>query len=211
MRLTAFAIASLGTVSLALVSPAALAQNAVAGGQTNVLLDLELLEEAAGLALTGASAEVIAPGNLGPDSVAFGITPGTTFEYEDGLASFSGTISHTGTITFNDTVTVGDFNIGFDAGRVDSAAGTSGFFVASTFGGTGLILFDLGTPSSVTAIPGELTVAGDLLVSAEFAGFLGNSALTGADVGDALVQAVPGPGVAAVLAAGGFLTARRRR
>jgi hypothetical protein len=61
----------------------------------------------------------------------------------------------------------------------------------------------------VTPTASSLDIAADLLVSAEFADILGNSALTGADVGDALVEAdaqadagVPVPTTLALFALG---------
>jgi hypothetical protein len=187
----------------------------VVGGQTSVLLDTALLESAAGLTLSGISDDVIAPGNLGDDSVAFGINSRsatapllpTTFTYDsDAFAPFSGTIEHLGSVLFNDDeIEVGNFKIGFDDARIPS--GVSGFFVESTVGLTG-ILFDI-APNIVTPTASSLDIAADLLVSAEFADILGNSELTGADVGDALVEAdaradagVPVPTTLALFALG---------
>ena len=200
----------------------AAAQVDVTGGQTSVLLDTELLSSAANLDLFGASAEVIAPGNLGPDSVAFGINARdaaslpTTFSYDPATfpagGSFSGSIEHTGSVLFNDgTIAVGNFSIGFDGARV--GGDRSGFFVESTAGLTG-ILFDIKV-NGATAAASSLDVEGDLLVSAEFAQILIGAQivtadLTGADVGDALVQAIPSPASAALLGLAG-LAARRRR
>jgi MYXO-CTERM domain-containing protein len=194
----------------------------VTGGQTSVLLDLDTLSAAASLNLSGVSKDVLAPGNLGDASVAFGITPRdaaalpTTFSYDAGdfLNTFSGTIEHAGSVFFNNgTVEVGDFTIGFDAARVGGSR--SGFFVASN-AGIAAILFDVGAPSTLDAGTTSLTIGADLLVSSEFAGFLTNAGLastdlTGADVGDALVQAVPAPGALAMLGLGGLAAARRRR
>ena len=97
----------------------------VQGGQTNVLLDFELIEAATGLALGGVSDGVIVPGNLGEGSVAFAITGPdsavlpTTFAYDtaDFFGSFSGTIEHRGSVSFTGSadVTVGNFTIGYDA------------------------------------------------------------------------------------------------
>ncbi|MEO0512750.1 MAG: hypothetical protein AAF108_07630 [Planctomycetota bacterium] len=187
----------------------------ITGGQTSVLLDTALLSAAAGLDLSSVSDDVIAPGEI-EGSVAFGINARdgslpTTFEYDasDFLGSFSGTIEHAGSVFFNDdSVEVGDFTIGFDAGRV--GGDRSGFFVESTTG-VAAILFDVGAPSLLDAQASGLIIEADLLVSAEFAGFLGDTALTGADVGDARVNAVPAPGAAAsLLAAAGFGVRRRR-
>lgn len=188
----------------------------VVGGQTSVALDTTLLSNAAGLDLSSVSGDVISPGDI-PDSVAFGINARdaavlpTDFTYNPGtLAPFSGTIEHTGSVFFNsDTVEVGNFTIGFDANRV--AGVNSGFFVASTTG-VSAILFDIGGPNGLTATNSALVIDADLLVSPEFAAFLGDTALTGADVGDAQVNAiaVPEPGSAAALAIFGGLMMRRR-
>ncbi len=196
----------------------------VFGGQTNVLLDTRLLASV-GLSLSGVGGPVIAPGNLGSDSVAFAINgrdaaaPAlpTTFEYTPGvLAPFSGTIEHIGTVLFNDgTLEVGNFTIGFDAARAGAA--TSGFFVADNVTFVGVPLFDVGIPSALTATTSMLMVAANLLVSSELAGVLGNAGLVGVDVGDALVEAVavPEPGTLSLLLAGlllgGVAVARRSR
>lgn len=188
----------------------------VTGGQTSVLLDTATLSAAAGLDLSGVSADVIAPGEI-DGSVAFGINSRdaaslpTTFSYDpsDFLGSFSGTIEHSGSVFFNsDSVEVGNFTIGFDAAR--AGGDRSGFFVESTTG-VAAILFDVGAPSMLDVSANQLIIEADLLVSAEFASFLGNSALAGADVGDARVNAVPAPAGFGLLAAGGLLAARRRR
>ncbi len=192
---------------------------AVLGGQTSVALDLETLS-AVGLDLSSVSSDVIAPGALGGGSVAFAINPPdaaapafpTTFTYDsDGFAPFSGTIEHTGSVFFNaDSTEVGNFRIGFDAGRV--AAGISGFFVESTVG-VAAILFDVADPSSLIADAIALEIAAALLVSPEFAGFLGDSMLAGAVVGEALVQgsAIPEPTTAFLLGMGILGLATRRR
>lgn len=207
---------------VALAAGGAFAQTDVTGGQTSVLLDTATLSAAASLDLSGVSSDVIAPGALGDGSVAFGINARdamslpTTFSYDssDFLGTFGGTIEHSGSVFFNDgTVEVGDFTIGFDAARV--GGDRSGFFVASN-AGIAAILFDVGAPSQLDATGSSLTIAADLLVSAEFAGFLtqnglASSDLTGADVGDALVQAVPSPGGAAMLGLAGLAATRRRR
>ncbi len=206
---------------VALGAGTAMAQTDVTGGQTSVLLDTATLSAAASLDLSGVSADV-GGGNLGDGSVAFGINPRdaaslpTTFSYDssDFLGTFGGTIEHTGSVFFNNgTVEVGNFTIGFDAARVGD--NRSGFFVESTTG-IAAILFDVAAPSQLDATGSSLTIAADLLVSAEFAGFLvdnslASSDLTGADVGDALVQAVPTPGGVAMLGLAGLVAARRRR
>lgn len=184
----------------------------VIGGSTSVALDLATLETAAGLVLTGASG---ATGAVSlPDAVAFPITAGTDFMFTAGDfpgGPFSGAITHTGTVTFNSTTTVGDFTIGFDGARATN--GNSGFFVESTTG-VSAILFDTAVVGLAAADEQRLDLTVDLLVSPEFANFLGDANLTGADVGDArILAAVPEPGmltmgVLALTAAG---VARRRR
>jgi MYXO-CTERM domain-containing protein len=194
----------------------------VVGGQTSVLLDLELIGSVTDLELTGASGGVITPGNLGPDSVAFAITSpyagavGSDFQYDsdDFIATFSGTIAHRGTITFNDSITLGNFDIAFDEGL-------GAFAVFDTFfDGTGLgALFQIGLPLTIAPLEQTFDVMGDLLITQNFATILldlglTDTDLTGADVGDAFVQgfnqAVPGPGPL-VLAAVAVIGARRRR
>jgi MYXO-CTERM domain-containing protein len=194
----------------------------VVGGQTSVLLDLELIGSVTDLELTGASGGVITPGNLGPDSVAFAITSpyagavGSDFQYDsdDFIATLSGTIAHRGTITFNDSITLGNFDIAFDEGL-------GAFAVFDTFfDGTGLgALFQIGLPLTIAPLEQTFDVMGDLLITQNFATILldlglTDTDLTGADVGDAFVQgfnqAVPGPGPL-VLAAVAVIGARRRR
>jgi len=207
--------------TLALVAGAASGEMFdVTGGQTSVLLDTDTLSTAASLDLSSVSADVIAPGEIGPNSVAFGINSRTasmlptTFSYDAGLTDFSGTIEHTGSVFFNsDSVEVGNFTIGFDMARVGDDR--SGFFVESTTG-IAAILFDVATPSLLSADASGLIIEADLLVSSEFATFLSDnglasSDLTGADVGDARVNAVPTPGALGVLGLGSLLATRRRR
>lgn len=210
------AIAAAGlTASAALAVPVD-----IVGGQTNVALDTATLAAAASLELSSVSADVISPGTL-PNSVAFGINPRdaatlpTTFSYDDSdfLGTFSGTIEHSGSVFFNtDTVEVGDFTIGFDANRVGGNA--SGFFVASN-AGIAATLFDVSNPSTLVATDANLEIGADLLVSPEFAQFLldnqlASADLTGADVGDALVQAIPEPSSLALLTLAGLAALRRR-
>jgi hypothetical protein len=168
----------------------------VVGGQTSVLLDLELIGSVTDLELMGASGGVITPGNLGPDSVAFAITSpdagavGSDFQYDsdDFIATFSGTIAHRGTITFNDSITLGNFDIAFDEGL-------GAFAVFDTFfDGTGLgALFQIGLPLTIAPLEQTFDVMGDLLITQNFATILldlglTDTDLTGADVGDAFVQ-----------------------
>jgi hypothetical protein len=217
---------SKGIVALAGLGIAASAANAqfdfdVVGGQTSVLLDTNTLSAAASLDLSGVAGDTIAPGELGAGSVAFPINPRdaaslpTTFSYDAGLANFGGTIEHTGSVLFNsDTVEVGNFTIGFDANR--ATGNNSGFFVESTTG-IAAILFDVEAPSGLVADGTGLQITANLLVSPEFAGFLTDNGLastnlTGADVGDAFVNAaIPAPGAAGVLALAGLAASRRRR
>jgi hypothetical protein len=222
---TALVLSSV-VASFSLVSAAALGQTVnVVGGQTSVLLDTATLSAAASLNLSGVSAGVIAPGAL-PGSVAFPINSRsasslpTTFSYNPSsfLTTFSGTIEHTGSVFFNtNTVEVGNFTIGFDAARAGTLSGkASGFFVRSTTG-IAATLFDVGAPSTLDPTNSSLTIGADLLVSPEFGSFLlsaglATSNLAGADVGDALVQAVvPAPGAAGALVAAASIMATRRR
>lgn len=214
---------TVSTTIIAMTTLAGLAQAEdfdVTGGQTSVLLDTDTLAAAASLNLSSVSADVIAPGELGMGSVAFGINARnagvlpTSFSYDAGLSSFSGSIEHTGSVFFNsDTVEVGNFTIGYDASRVGD--NRSGFFVESTTG-IAAILFDVAAPSFLSADSAGLIIEADLLVSSEFAGFLfdnglASADLTGADVGDARVNAVPAPGAIAVLGLAGVMSSRRRR
>ncbi|MEO1584384.1 MAG: hypothetical protein AAFR96_07425 [Planctomycetota bacterium] len=216
---------SVAAVILGAFAVPASGQVDVTGGQTNVLLDTDTLSAAASLDLSSVSGPVIAPGNLGAASVAFPINARdaaslpTTFSYDpaDFLGSFGGTIEHEGSVLFNnDTVEVGNFTIGFDLGRAGTLGGNaSGFFVESTVG-IAAILFDIAAPSQLDATSSSLTIAADLLVSPEFGQFLFDNSLSstnlqGADVGDALVQAVPAPGAAVAFAGLGLAASRRRR
>lgn len=209
----------------ALTASVAHAQVDITGGQTNVLLDTATLSAAASLDLSGVSGPVIAPGNLGAGSVAFPINARdaaslpTTFSYDpnDFLGSFSGTIEHSGSVLFNnDTVEVGNFTIGFDGARAGTLGGNaSGFYVESTIG-IAAVLFDIANPSQLDASQSGLVIGADLLVSPEFGAFLFDNQLSasnlqGADVGDALVEAVPSPASGAALAVGGLFAMRRRR
>jgi hypothetical protein len=188
-----------GALALALSTHANAAL--VTGGQTSVALDLQLLESV-GLTLTGVTGPVIIPGEL-MGSVAFPINArdaaapalATTFEFTPGtVAPFSGTIEHSGGVIFNETatdpgITVGNFTIGFN----------------------GTNFFDIANLVILAATDSLLRATGDLLVSTQLAGVLGNANLAGVDVGDALVNAVPEPGaLALILVAGLALVAATR-
>jgi len=162
----------------------------VEGGQTSVLFGNGALATL-GLEITSVTPNVT--GDLGPNSVAFGINPrnaigdalNTTFIYDSPeFAPFSGAIEHTGRVQFNDSIEVGDFTIRAADGR---PAGTSSFVVESRFG-LNAILFDIANPI-IEAFDNSLVIAGDLLVSPELAAALENEAAAGADAGMALVVA----------------------
>lgn len=190
----------------------------VVGGQTSVLLDTQVLSSAAGLDLSGVSSDV-GTGSLGTGSVAFNINARdndmlpTTLSYTPGtLEPFVGTIEHTGSVFFNDnSIEVGNFTIGFDGDR--AAGDNSGFFVESTTG-VAAILFDVGAVTQLSPGPDALLIEASLFVSPEFAIFLGNTGLTGADVGDARVSAVAVPEPSSALGlcfVAGVLGLRRKR
>jgi hypothetical protein len=156
----------------------------VRSGTTSVYLDPAALA-LAGLTISGVNSTGT-PASA-DYQVGFPITPSTSFRYNvDPFAPLSGQIAHSGTVSFNsNTITVGNFAIGFDPAR--ATGNRSGFFVQDTFGGLG-ILFDVGTPTAATISASTFSVAADLLVSPEFAGALNNTALAGADAGNALVD-----------------------
>ena len=162
----------------------------VEGGQTSVLFGNGALESL-GLSITSVTPNV--GGNLGPNSVSFGINPrdaiadalDTTFIYDSpNFAPFSGAIEHSGRVQFNGVIEVGDFTIRAASGR---PAGASGFVVESTFG-LNAILFDIASPI-IEAFDNSLIIAADILVSPELAGVLQDMNLAGADAGMALVDA----------------------
>ena len=191
----------------------------VIGGQTSVLFGNGALD-ALGLEISSVTPNIW--GDLGPNSVLFGINPrnaidpalSTTFEYDsDNFSPFSGAIEHSGRIAFNDgAIVVGDFTIRAADGRPD---GTSGFVVESTFG-LAAILFDIANPI-IEAFPNSLTIAADILVSPELAGALSAEQLAGADAGMALVVAkslaIPLPAVGWLFLGGlcAFIPKIRRR
>ena len=162
----------------------------VEGGQTSVLFGNGALE-ALGLTITSVTPNI--EGNLGPNSLSFGINPrdaigddlDTTFIYDaPNFLPFSGAIEHSGRVEFNGTIEVGDFTI-----RAASAqpAGTSGFVVESTFG-LNAILFDIANPI-IEVFDNSLVIAADILVSPELADALGSPGFAGTDAGMALVDA----------------------
>ncbi len=167
----------------------------VLGGTTSVYLNLPLLQQAAGLTLTGTSTDG-RPASSGYQ-LGFPILPTSDFKYALPFSPAGGTIHHSGTVTFNNNVTVGNFDIAYNASRATN--GRSGFYVASTTG-VKAILFDLGAPGSVSATKGLLSIGRTpLLVSPEFAAFLGKPQLTGAQVGAATITAVASFGTSNVI------------
>ncbi|MEO0834418.1 MAG: alkaline phosphatase [Cyanobacteria bacterium J06642_3] len=165
----------------------------VDSGTTSVFFDLPLLESAAGITLVGTDTT----GEPVSDDfqVGFPIVEDTDFTFEiDPVVPVSGSFEHSGTVTLGlgDTdVTIGDFSIAFDETRISDTA--SGFFVADTTDDAlGLeVLFDVGIPGEVTGDTESLTIADkDLLIAPELAEALGDTALTGADVGDVQIDAV---------------------
>ena len=172
----------------------------VQAGVTSVGLDLELLASAANLVLV--DTENTEPPTSENFLVGFGITEASDFTYTgEPFTPISGTIAHTGTLNLStdgdDTTTelsIGNFSIGFDETRASETA--SGFFITDTLEDNGVeILFDISAPGTVTATPEALTIDGtNLLVAPEFATVLtdlelATDDLTGADVGDAIVEA----------------------
>jgi len=188
---------SLLTLTLALVGVASCnAQSVeVTGGRTDGTFSDSL--ELVGLSITGFSADTIVPSPRGVDWVGFEVNGRaatnrpTTFAYEANvLLPVSGRLEHTGSVFMNSTnpnlglgpVEIGNFSIGYDAGRV--SAMNSGFFIESTVGIRG-ILFDIeaGTGGTFPALESGIQVESGLLVSPELATILGSPLVVGADVG----------------------------
>ncbi len=163
----------------------------VNSGTTSVSLDLPLLELAAGITLVSANTDGEAFSE--EFQLGFPIIEDTDFTFEtEPFAPVDGVIRHSGTVTLNlndAPVTVGDFSIGFDASRVSDTA--SGFFVSDTTeDALDLeILFDISAPGNVTTEEGLTISEADLLVAPELADALSSDSLTGADVGDARIDA----------------------
>ncbi len=160
-------------------------------GTTSVFLDLDLL---ATVGLTDPAID--SPGSPVSNDfqVGFPITGSSSFEFSTlgGLTPLGGQIEHVGTVSFSfagSTIVVGDFSIGFDAGRAGD--GASGFFVEDTVSDLG-ILFDVGVPGHVAFHDPALTVAdADLLASPEFSEILvGDTSLAGVPVGRAQIDAL---------------------
>jgi len=202
MRKSAFKLLAILFVVSAPMSGQAALVSEVEGGTTSVLFGNGALSSL-GLGIAGVDGTIV-PGNLGPFSVAFGIagrdvgTLPTTFTYDadDFLGSFSGTIEHNGTVELTDaatgtaSITVGNFTIGFDGDRVGDDR--TGFFVQDN-ADTGAILFDIGNPI-VEAFDTSLVIAADILVSQELSDTLNSLELidfdaAGVDAGMALVIA----------------------
>ena len=161
-------------------------------GTTSVLLDLPLLESAAGISLVSTNTDGEAFSE--EFQLGFPIVEDTDFTFEaDPFAPVDGTIEHSGTVTLsldNTETTIGNFSIGFDASRVSDI--NSGFFVSDTTeDALNLnILFDVGAPGNATADEGLIISAeADLLVAPELADALGSSSLTAADIGDIRIDA----------------------
>ena len=204
---------------LSAAAPAAI----VTSGETNIGVDTTKLFTDANLQVTG-NAQGTAFNKSG-FLIAFAITSGTNFEYnpDPSFSPIGGQFEHFsfgGNDPFielrrlddNSLFNVGDFTIGFDGSR-----SASGFFVKDNLD-TGLILFDLDTPSTLTATasPDTFFAEGDLLFSPEFATFLtdeglASSDLTGDTIGNAQIDAVPEPGTASLLLGAGILFIFNRR
>ncbi|NJK33565.1 MAG: DUF4114 domain-containing protein [Oscillatoriales cyanobacterium SM2_2_1] len=110
---------------------------------------------------------------------------------QDALAEFLST-RFGATTPFGKLTTLGDFTIGFDATRVGGSR--SGFFVSTNIdddGLAGVVVFDISAPQNVSSPTATTLVIGgaDLLISQELAGFLGNGALAGTDIGAAQINA----------------------
>jgi hypothetical protein len=178
---------------------------------TSVSLDFELLETAAGLVVTSVDTDGVAAEGY---DVGFQITADSDFDFSD----LSGSIEHSGTVTFNETVTLGEFSISL-MGDVLTVSDTTGFDAP---------VFTLGDMSAPVMIDGYMLPDGmkvqklilefgELNVSADLATFLGDTSLTGADVGGAKVATyivVPEPSTLAAIGLGVvalFFIFRRRR
>lgn len=210
---------SLATLCMLAVSQSYAQSVPVTGGMTSIQLNTQLLGQL-GLTIGDVSDEVIVPGSL-PNSVGLPInarnaaSPAlpTTFIYTAGtLAPFSGVLEHTGSIFFasgDDLTETGNFEIAYDAGRVGGAR--SGFFVRSTVGLEG-ILFDIANPTLLQPLANSLTVQAPLLFSPELATVLEAPTISGLEIGQARIEAVPEPASAGLVLAGslGLISLIRR-
>ena len=204
MRRSALKLVAILAVAGAPFTAQAATVSLVEGGQTSVLFGNGALPSL-GLAIAGIDTDTLAPGSLGPFSVAFPITSRdaavlpTTFEYDGSLfAPFAGTIEHAGEVELTDaatntaSITVGDFTIGYDASRIGDDR--SGFFVKDNVD-VGAVLFDIGaTTAIIEAFDEVLVISADLLVSQELSDALNELGLiefdaSGVDAGMALVVA----------------------
>ncbi|MGD1904045.1 MAG: calcium-binding protein [Geitlerinemataceae cyanobacterium] len=154
-------------------------------GSTSLVLDPAALAAAGLTATSNDSTGTAASGGF---DIAFDITEASSLTVNSGAVQ-SGTIEHTGSITFNNTLTVGNFSIGFNAARVNATTGANGFFVQDTLLANAP-LFDIANSATSIADTSLTITGGDLLISAELGGLLGNSALIGTDAGNAQIDAV---------------------
>lgn len=171
----------------------------VDSGQTSVVFGFGALESI-GLQITGIEGATIAPGSLGPNSVAFPIDSSTSFVYAPGsFAPFAGAIEHAGGVSLTDVasgtvdLTLGNFTIGYDGNRIGNPnPDATGFFVKDNID-TGAILFDITDPI-IEAFENSLIIMANIAISEELSGFLNSQGLisqdvTGVDAGAALVVA----------------------
>ncbi len=180
----------------------------VIGGETSVRLGGTLEEQnnltAAGVSVTNIGGDTFESPTL-TGGVAFPIDPASTFMFtEDSLFPVSGTIGHSGTVDISTGLgafSPGDFSIEYDPSRPGTNGFGSGFYVRDTADILG-IMFDLDNASPIVPLgPEGFRVTGDLVVSPELAGTLGDMGLAGADVGDAFVNAeVPEPATITLVA-----------
>ncbi|MEM9274221.1 MAG: spondin domain-containing protein [Cyanobacteria bacterium P01_F01_bin.143] len=167
---------------------------AIESGVTSVFLDLELLEEAAGITLVATDSDAEPASE--DFQVGFAIAEETDFSFAPvEFTPLGGTIEHSGTITLGlggNDITVGEFSIGYDESRVTESA--SGFFVANGSDaplGLEIVLFDVGNPGTVGVSGENFELGGaDLLLAPELANALGLADVIGADVGDVQIDAI---------------------
>jgi hypothetical protein len=187
----------------------------VTDGTTSVNLDLSAVD----WSISSANATATAATGF---AVGFDILPSSTFDYDTGPVVNSGVIAHSGTVTLQYdgsgplTTPVGTFNNGdlLEVGEFDI---TSALTVDDTFATTGTALFDASPTSGPTvSASGDLDLAGDLLANDTLSQVLlgtGDTSISGADVGDFQIAAVPEPSTYVAilgLAAAALVIARRR-